>query len=51
MKTINKCLKEWNAIIEALGQGKQSILIRYYKTYIKEFLLYPNFITPPATIT
>ncbi|MGZ7049938.1 MAG: DUF1802 family protein, partial [Methanobacterium sp.] len=43
MKTINKCLKEWNAIIEALGQGKQSILIRYYKTYIKEFLLYPTF--------
>ncbi len=43
MNTINKCLKEWNAIIEALGQGKQSIIIRYYKTHIKEFLLYPTF--------
>ena len=29
-KTITKCLNEWNATIEALGQGKQSILIRKY---------------------
>ena len=42
MKKINKCLKEWNATIEALGQEKQSILIRTYKTTIKEFLLYPT---------
>lgn len=42
MNKINKCLKEWNATIEALGQGKQSILIRTYKTTIKEFLLYPT---------
>lgn len=43
MNTINKCLKEWNATIEALGQGKQSILIRTYNTKLKEFLLYPTF--------
>ena len=39
---INKCLKEWNAIIEALGQGKQTLLIRNYKTKVTEFLLYPT---------
>ena len=28
MSGITKCLNEWNATIEALGQGKQTILIR-----------------------
>ena len=42
MTKITKCLNEWNVIIEALGQGKQSILIRKYKTSLKEFLLYPT---------
>ncbi len=28
MTEISKCLNEWNATIEALGQGKQTILIR-----------------------
>lgn len=42
MVTTHKCLKEWNATIEALGQGKQTILIRNYKTYLKGFLLYPT---------
>ncbi len=42
METINKCLKEWNAIIEALGEGKQTILIRNYKTNVSKFLLYPT---------
>lgn len=42
MNSTNKCLKEWKPTIEALGQGKQSILIRNYKTNIKEFLLYPT---------
>lgn len=42
MNEINKCLKEWNATLEALGQGKQSILIRTYKTNVQEFLLYPT---------
>lgn len=41
-KTITKCLNEWNATIEALGQGKQSILIRKYGTNVDEFLLYPT---------
>ena len=39
---ITKCLNEWNATLEALGQGEQSILIRNYKTTVKEFLLYPT---------
>ena len=41
-ESITKCLNEWNATIEALGQGKQSILIRKYGTNVKEFLLYPT---------
>lgn len=39
---MQKCFKEWNAVIEALGIGKQSILIRKYRTNVKEFLLYPT---------
>ncbi|MDD6285091.1 MAG: DUF1802 family protein [Methanobacteriaceae archaeon] len=42
MTEITKCLNEWNAIIEALGQGKQSILIRKYSTTLNQFLLYPT---------
>ena len=42
MAEITKCLNEWNATIEALGQGKQTILIRKYGTTLKEFLLYPT---------
>jgi hypothetical protein len=41
MKT-TKCLNEWNAIIEALGNGKQTVLIRKYGTSLKGFLLYPT---------
>lgn len=43
MVNINKCLKEWNAIVESLGQGKQTILIRKYPTNLKDFLLYPTY--------
>ena len=42
VETITKCLNEWNATIEALGQGKQTILIRKYGTTLNEFLLYPT---------
>ena len=42
MEEITKCINEWNATIEALGQGKQSILIRKYNTTLNEFLLYPT---------
>ncbi len=42
MKKIKRCLKEWNATLEALGKGKQTILIRNYKTNIQKFLLYPT---------
>ena len=42
MDSTNKCLKEWNATIEALGQCKQAILIRSYGTTSDSFLLYPT---------
>lgn len=42
MNLITKCLNEWNATIEALGHGKQTILIRKYSTTLKNFLLYPT---------
>ena len=42
MSVITKCLNDWNATIEALGQGKQTILIRKTNTSLKEFLLYPT---------
>lgn len=43
MLKITKCLNEWNATVEALGQGKQTILIRKYRTNIDKFLLYPTY--------
>ena len=42
MKKITKCLNEWNATVEALGQGKQTILIRNYNTTLPNFILYPT---------
>lgn len=42
VESITKCLNEWNATIEALGKGKQSVLIRKYGTNVDEFLLYPT---------
>ena len=42
MSKITKCLNDWNATVEALGHGKQSILIRKTGTTLKEFLLYPT---------
>lgn len=42
MLKIKKCLNEWNATIEALGQGKQTILIRKYNTKNNLFFLYPT---------
>ena len=42
MVEITKCINEWNATIEALGQGKQTVLIRKYGTTLNEFLLYPT---------
>lgn len=42
MVKITKCLNEWNATIEALGQGKQTILIRKYNTTLDKFILYPT---------
>ena len=42
MSETTKCLNEWNATIEALEQGKQTILIRKYGTTLNEFLLYPT---------
>ena len=39
---MKKCLNEWNATVEALGQGRQTILIRKYGTTVENFLLYPT---------
>jgi restriction system protein len=39
----NKSLKEWNAIIEALAGGLQTIIIRKNPTTLKGFFLYPTF--------
>lgn len=40
---INKYLKDWNVIIEALGRGKQSIIVRKYRVNKNDFfLLYPT---------
>lgn len=43
MNMVNKSVKEWNAIIEALGKGKQFTIIRKYPTNYKFFLLFPTF--------
>lgn len=42
MEKITKCLNEWNAVVEALGTGKQTILIRKSGTTLPGFLLYPT---------
>ena len=42
MGDITKCLNEWNITVEALGQGKQTILIRNYNTTLPNFILYPT---------
>ena len=42
MTETTKCLNEWNATLEALGQGKQTILLRQYGTTSNDFLLYPT---------
>ncbi|MEN6551319.1 MAG: DUF1802 family protein [Methanobacterium sp.] len=42
MGKITKCLNEWNATVEALGQGEQTILIRNYNTTLPNFILYPT---------
>lgn len=42
MIEVTRFLKEWNAVIEALGRGYQTILIRKYGTDINDFLLYPT---------
>ncbi len=43
METLNRCLKDWNATVEALGQGKQTILVRKNTTSYDKFFLYPTF--------
>ena len=42
MTKITKCLNDWNATIEALGNKEQTILLRKTSTTQKEFLLYPT---------
>lgn len=40
---IKSGLKEWSAVVDALGSGTQSIIVRTYKPSDKSFLLYPTF--------
>jgi hypothetical protein len=39
----NRALKEWAAIVEAIGQSKQAILLRKYPPARREFFLYPTY--------
>ena len=43
MKKTNKGFKEWDVVVEALGKGLQTILIRKNRTASKGFLLYPSY--------
>jgi len=36
-------IKEWAPVVEALGKGKQIILIRTYQPAYDDFLLYPTY--------
>lgn len=36
-------IKEWSAVVRALGEGKQSLLVRVYKPKSNELLVYPTF--------
>lgn len=42
MVKTTKCLNEWNAVVEALGEGIQTLLIRKYQTSVGSFILYPT---------
>jgi len=39
----NRVLKEWCAVVEALGNGKQAVLLRKYPPARREFFLYPTY--------
>lgn len=36
-------VKEWSAVVEAIGKGQQAVLIRRYKPLDKTLFLYPTF--------
>ncbi len=42
MTKITKCLNDWNATIEALGNKEQTIILRKTSTTQKDFLLDPT---------
>lgn len=43
MKRLSRALKEWSAVVDALGSGLQTILIRKYPPAHRDFLLYPTY--------
>jgi hypothetical protein len=43
MEESSRVLKEWSPVVDALGKGIQSILIRKYPPAYNEFLLYPTY--------
>ena len=36
-------LREWSAVIDAMGKGQQSVMVRSYPPRAGKFLLYPTF--------
>lgn len=43
-------VKEWSAVVNAIGDGKQTILIRTYACRYAEFFLYPTFSFYSSTV-
>ena len=43
METLTRSVKEWSAVVDALGNGLQTILIRKYRPAYEDFLLYPTY--------
>ena len=43
MEKLTRALKEWSAVVDALGQGIQTVLSRKYPPTYNKFLLYPTY--------
>lgn len=41
--SISQGYKEWSAVVDALGNGTQTVMVRSYKPRYSPFLLYPTF--------
>ena len=43
MNQLSKAVKEWSAVVDALGEGHQVVLNRKYLPAYNDFLLYPTY--------